>query len=340
MSHPLNVAGPDPANVRTDDNTANPEQVRLAGSQTQTPRFITAVANYVRVLRVHQWFKNGLLLVPMLSAHALSVANLIQMGWAVAAFCLTASAAYILNDLNDLEADRHHRSKRKRPLASGAVPLAHGRILALALFAAGGGVATALSPAFAMMLGLYVAIAVAYTVALKRVAVVDVLTLAGLYALRVIAGGVALNIAVSHWLLAFSLFLFLSLALLKRHTELVGLLSDTATTDSDDDPIRMIPGRGYRHDDLLLLLMLCAVSGYAAVVVLALYVTSSAVVPLYTHPDGLLCVCVLLLYWITRVLLISHRGEMHDDPVLFLLKDRASLLVLALTFITVVASAL
>ncbi|MDR3435508.1 UbiA family prenyltransferase [Telmatospirillum sp.] len=286
---------------------------------------------YVRALRPHQWVKNALLFLPMLTAHTFSWHNIALLCWAVAAFCLTASATYIVNDMIDLEADRHHRSKRNRPLAKAEITLAGARILALALIVAGAGLASIVSLPFLAALGVYVAGTLGYSLALKRRPVVDVLILAGLYTLRVVAGGVALRIPISAWLLAFCLFLFLCLAFVKRLTELQSLPAGA-------DATRM--GRGYRQDDIPLLLILCAVSGYVSVLVLALYVNSPVVATLYSHPEGLWGVCLLLLYWITRTLLLTHRGEIHDDPVLFVLKDGTSLGILGLTALIIGACAL
>lgn len=280
---------------------------------------MNCVGAYIQTLRPHQWVKNALLFVPMLTAHAFNGSGAAWLCVAVAAFSLTASASYLANDLIDLKADRRHRTKRFRPLARGAVPVTHAQVMMPLLLAAGVGLAGAVSPAFLLCVGLYVAATAAYSLMLKRLPIVDVLTLAGLYTLRVVAGGVALEIPVSAWLLAFCLFLFLYLALIKRLTEL-------RTQRDGADPAEF--GRGYRADDLPLLWMLGVASGFASVLVLALYVNSPIVTVLYHHPEGLWAVCVLLLYWISRTLLITHRGEMRDDPVLFVLEDRVSLAVL------------
>jgi len=274
---------------------------------------------HVRMLRPHQWAKNALLFVPMLTAHAFDARGAVTACVAAIAFSLVASAGYVVNDLIDLEADRRHRTKRDRPLVREEVSVGSARVTAVTVFAVGSGAAAAISPDFLICLCLYAGITLAYSLRLKRLPIVDVLLLAGFYATRVAAGGIALDIPVSAWLLAFCLFFFLCLALIKRLTE---LQAETA----GDMPGGF--GRGYRPDDLPLLWMLCVASGYASVLVFALYVNSPVVTTLYARPQGLWVVCVLLLYWISRALLITHRGEMRDDPVMFVLRDRVSLCVL------------
>jgi len=291
----------------------------------------TGSKDYLRAIRVHQWAKNALLFLPMLTAHAITTANVGTLILAFLAFSLVASSVYLTNDLLDLPADRDHATKRNRPLASGKVPLLHGAALIPVLLVGGLALAAAVSPLFLGVVAFYFAITLSYSLFLKRQPVVDVLTLAGLYTLRVIAGGAALMLPLSAWLLAFSMFLFLCLALVKRHTELKARL-DAGKADPK--------GRGYRLEDIPVLGALAGAAGYAAVVVLALYVNSPAVTELYARPAGLWLVCVLLLFWVSRILLITHRGDMHDDPVVFALKDRTSLATVALAAFFAVGSTL
>jgi len=291
----------------------------------------TRLRDYLRAIRVHQWAKNALLFLPMLTAHAITAANVGTLILAFLAFSLVASSVYLTNDLLDLSADRDHATKRNRPLASGKVPLIHGAAMIPVLLLGGLALAAAVSPLFLGIVAFYFAITLSYSLFLKRQPVVDVLTLAGLYTMRVIAGGAALMLPLSAWLLAFSMFLFLCLALVKRHTELKARL-DAGKADPK--------GRGYRLDDIPVLGALAGAAGYAAVVVLALYVNSPAVTELYARPVGLWLVCVLLLFWVSRILLISHRGDMHDDPVVFALKDRTSLATVALAALFAVGSTL
>ncbi len=276
---------------------------------------------WARALRPHQWVKNALVLLPPLLAHAAAEGVWLRAGLAFVAFCLCASSVYLLNDLLDLQSDRAHARKRRRPFASGALPLGAGLLAAPVLLTASFALALWLLPAFAAVLGAYYAVTLAYSLVLKRVALLDVLLLAGLYTVRIIGGGVAAGVVVSEWLLGFSLFLFTSLAFVKRYSEVHALRR--AGRDEAH-------GRGYRASDLEMLQSLGPAAGYMAVLVFALYVSSDAVTRLYTHPERLWALVPLLLYWVSRVWLIAHRGNMHDDPIVFAIRDRASYGVLAL----------
>lgn len=286
-----------------------------------------------RALRTYQWVKNVLLFVPMLMAHQIGNTELwIQATLGFLAFSLAASFGYVVNDLADREADRQHPAKRHRPFASGALSPTFGYVLAPGLLVAALALAwLALPPPFLVALGAYTIATVAYSFALKQMPVTDVVVLAGLYTLRILAGGAATGVVVSEWLLAFSMFFFLSLALLKRFAELKRLAVE---------PERSLHGRGYRGEDLSLLRNIGAAAGYLSVLVLALYVTSPEVVELYNHPNLLWLVAVLLLHWITRVWLLAGRGAVDDDPVLFAAKDPGSHLTGALTAITLLAATL
>lgn len=288
-----------------------------------------SVLDYLRALRPHQWAKNALLFLPMLAAHAIALENVLRLLPAFVAFCLVASAVYLLNDLVDLSNDRDHHNKRKRPIASGAMPILHAMLLCPLLLVLGLVCATSVSTALLLLILGYFALTIVYSLYLKRLAIIDVMTLAGLYTLRVSAGGIVLGLPLSPWMLAFCLFLFFSLALTKRYAELDARArrSKAATT-----------GRGYLLDDMPLIEIFAGASGYAAVVVLALYINTPVVSMLYPHPEGLWMICLLLLYWISRMLLLTHRGQMHDDPVVFALKDRTSLLVGLLCVVIAVAS--
>jgi 4-hydroxybenzoate polyprenyltransferase len=271
-------------------------------------------------MRIHQWLKNSLLFLPMLAGHEITLDNLLILLIAFISFSFTASSIYLFNDLLDLGADREHPDKRFRPLAAGLVPLSHGVALSAGLLASGGGLAALVSPNFLLVVLVYCVVTSLYSFDLKRRIIVDVMTLAALYTLRIFAGSAAVGIGLSEWMLAFSMFLFLCLALVKRFTEL------KAQSDTGSRPPSR---RSYELGDAQLILAQACAAGYASVVVLALYVSSPAVVELYTRPEGLWLVCALLLYWLTRVLLIAHRGSMHYDPVVFALKDRTSLATIA-----------
>jgi 4-hydroxybenzoate polyprenyltransferase len=285
---------------------------------------------YVKLLRPHQWAKNALVFVPLLTAHAFNIADIGRACLAFAAFSLCASSVYIMNDLVDVEADRGHPSKRKRPFASGAVQPQNGVFLAPLLVAAAFLIATLLPSAFVAVLAVYLVATSAYSFFLKRKMMIDVVTLAGLYAVRVISGGAAIGVPISEWLLAFAMFIFLALALIKRHSEMAVRL-DAGLPDPAN--------RDYRGADLPVLLALAASAGYAAVIVFALYAASPAVHALYRHPRWLYLVCPLLLYWFSRVLMLSHRRNMNDDPVVFALKDRVSLATAALVGLVALAAA-
>jgi 4-hydroxybenzoate polyprenyltransferase len=279
-----------------------------------------------RALRVHQWVKNFLIFVPMLTAHEVFNLALWPLGVAAwLAFSLCASATYLLNDLLDLDADRQHETKRTRPLAAGELGLGAGLALSLLALAAASACVAVLPAPFLWVLGAYLALTVSYSLHLKRVAMLDVVVLAALYTLRIVAGNVTFGIEFSEWLLALSVFLFLSLALVKRYSELHALRARGGDTAH---------GRGYRVQDLELLGILGATSGYLAVLVLALYITSTRVQMFYAHPDVLWTACLIMLYWIGRLWLLTGRGEMHTDPVVFALTDRVSYAAIALVLVT------
>lgn len=270
----------------------------------------------IRAMRPHQWVKNLLILLPVFASHEFAGLELIVI--AMAAFSLTASSVYIVNDISDLDADRAHARKRNRPFASGAAKVSQGLWLAAALVAAAAGLSLAFLPSeFMAVLGLYALTTVAYTFWLKRKLLVDIITLAGLYTTRILAGGAATGISISPWLLAFSMFVFFSLAAIKRQAELV---------DQERNGRHSVPGRAYQSDDLAVVRGMAISSGQAAVLVLALYINSPAVIGLYTHPYVLWLLCPILFYWLSRMELLTHRGFMHDDPVVFACRDRISLL--------------
>jgi 4-hydroxybenzoate polyprenyltransferase len=272
----------------------------------------------LKAMRPHQWSKNTLLFLPMLAAHDFGEAGVVAM--AFLAFCFTASAVYIINDLLDLQSDRSHPRKRFRPFASGDLTAASGLGLTGLLLA--GAVALGLftgSLAFLAVLGGYLVTTFAYSLFLKRKLLVDVLALAGLYAIRIVAGGAAAGLALSPWLLGFSMFLFLSLAAVKRQAELV----DQKITGRES------AGRAYEVEDLPVLRGLALSAATAATLVLALYIASDDVQPLYNTPELLWLLCPVLLYWMLRMIMTAHRGRMTDDPIVFAARDRTSLLTIA-----------
>lgn len=286
-----------------------------------------SLRDYLRALRIHQWLKNLLVFVPLVTALQFTdLAALAQLAITFVSFSLCASSVYVLNDLVDLEDDRQHPRKCQRPFACGSLSIARGCVLVGGLLIASIGVALLLPLAFLGALLGYYAITLAYSFGLKHAEILDILTLAMLYTMRIVAGGAAASIALSFWLLAFSLFLFLSLALAKRCAELAVMRERGQT---------VAPGRGYRVTDLPLLHSLGAGAGYIAILVLALYLTSDTVQRSYTSPALLWALCPLLLYWITRTWLKTFRGEMHDDPVVFAARDGSSRVVAVLGVATI-----
>lgn len=269
-----------------------------------------------RVLRIHQWLKNTLLFVPLLAAH--DVANFDAWGvlfLAFIAFSLCASSVYIANDLLDLDSDRRHPRKRTRPFAAGLVPAWKGVLLAPVLLLASLILGWQVGTSFLSWLLLYFSLTCVYSWRLKRLLLIDCLTLAMLYTLRIVAGAAAIDLTLSFWLLAFSIFLFLSLAFVKRYAELRLHRRGKGA----------LHGRGYHHDDAPIVQMMGIVAGYAAVLVLALYVNSDAIIAQYEHPKLIWGAVPVVLFWVSWVWMRAHRGEMHDDPLVFAVKDRTSL---------------
>ncbi len=285
----------------------------------ETPK--VTLKRWAKLIRVHQYAKNALVFVPLLAAHKFDLTSVFHSLLAVIAFSLCASSVYIFNDLIDLSADRNHPSKKDRPLASGAIPIKQGVIAMPLLFLASVGVAAAVSWPFLGVLLFYFALTNAYSCWLKTKMLIDVVVLAMLYSLRVIGGAAAIGVPVSEWLIAFSMFFFASLALIKRYIELATRLDNELPDPSN---------RNYKLGDTPIVAALAAAAGFNAVTVFALYVSSDAVHALYGHPKALWLVCPILMYWIGRVLMMAHRRLVHDDPIVFALKDRISYIAGAL----------
>lgn len=317
-------AGP---GLRRAAEAANPDIVHIA----PPPGRLGKAQTYLRAMRPHQWSKNLLVFLPILSAHDLS-----ELGAAVAAFVafsLTASSVYLLNDLVDLQADRAHPRKRLRPFAAGMLPIMHGFALAIVLLVLAVTISLAFTPPiFIGALASYYVATFAYSLWLKRMLIVDVLTLATLYTARIIAGAVATTMWLSPWMLGFSMFLFLSLAAVKRQAELTDQLKAGRGNGI---------GRAYEVDDLPVLRGIALSAGYAAVLVFALYISSPGIKALYSDPRFLWLICPLLLYWISRMVMMTHRGFMTDDPIVYAASDRVSQIVILLCVgIVIVAGSL
>ena len=272
---------------------------------------------WAKALRFHQWLKNCLLFVPLLAAHQLADgAAWMSLFLSFVAFSLCASSVYVANDLLDLETDRQHPRKCNRPFASGALPIYKGAILAPFLFLLSCGIGVYVGSDFLKWLLIYFVLTCIYSLKLKRWVLVDCMTLAILYTLRIVAGAAAVGCLMSFWLLAFSVFLFLSLAFIKRFAELqVKLLQGNHKAQ----------GRGYFTDDAPLIQMLGIASGFLSVLVLALYLNSPEVRLLYVQPEWVWGNVPIMVFWVSWLWLHAHRGEMHDDPLIFAVKDKVSL---------------
>ncbi len=273
----------------------------------------------VKAMRLHQWIKNVLIFVPLLVSHQIFNLNLLLDGvFAFVTFGLCASSVYLLNDLLDVEEDREHPTKKYRPFASGRLSFLIGGLFIIILLVLSFSLALILLPIeFVFILGGYYILTVLYSFGLKKVVMLDVIILALLYSIRVVAGTEATSLSLTFWILAFSVFIFLSLAFVKRYTELF----EKRAKNSKD----LTPGRGYYPADFELLSSLGGSAGYISVMVLALYI-NEAPIELYKSPELMWISCPILLFWLSRVWLIAHRGEMHDDPIVFAVKDRVSLI--------------
>jgi len=296
--------------------------LRKAGEHCEVeqvfPRAKLGLRALGKVLRVHQWMKNLLLFIPLMAGHQFgSIDPWLALMLAFVSFSLCASTVYIANDLLDLESDRLHPRKHARPFASGLVPAWMGVVLAPLLLLVSLVLGAYVGGNFLPWLLFYFLVTCAYSWSLKRLVLIDCLTLAMLYTLRIVAGAAAADITLSFWLLAFSVFLFLSLAFVKRYAELqVQILAGKTKAH----------GRGYLTSDAPLVQMLGITAGYAAVVVLSLYLNSDAVLMLYKTPEIVWGAVPVILFWVSWIWMQAHRGHMHDDPLVFAVKDRASLL--------------
>jgi 4-hydroxybenzoate polyprenyltransferase len=306
--------------------SCNPGLKEQVGRITAVEECLTVLRptlfDYLRAMRVHQWLKNCLIFVPLVTSHGIGdPASLLVSSAAFLSFSFCASAVYLINDLSDLPSDRNHNRKKNRPFAAGTLQLNSGAVLVPLFLLLSFGIASFLPGKFFLVLSVYFIMTLAYTFRLKKVVLVDVIMLAGLYTLRIIAGGTATGVVLSFWLLAFSVFIFFSLALVKRYSEL--LHAQSVDLDALD-------GRGYLVEDQKIIRDFGIASGYMSVLVLALYINSEDVRLLYSQPQLIWLLCPLLLYWISRMWLITARGHMYDDPVLFAIQDHVSQAILVL----------
>ena len=274
------------------------------------------LTTYLEGIRIHQWLKNLLVFLPILPVLGhLEFDQISRTLIAFFAFSFIGTSVYVMNDFLDLESDRTHPRKRRRPFASGEIPIKTGLILSLLFLVSGFSLAFMASSALAGVLLLYFVITSAYSLRLKRAPIVDVIVLAALYVFRVVAGALAADLRITFWILAFSAFLFFSLALVKRCAELRSMVNEGK---------KSVAGRGYHIEDEQVLQSLGTASGLMSVVVLGIYITAPTTSQAFSQPDLLGLLCFILLYWIGRIWIKAHRGQMHDDPVLFAVRDRIS----------------
>lgn len=293
-------------------------------------RQTSKMLNVIKLMRPHQWLKNVLVFVPVLAAHANDIT---QIGSAILAFLslsLVASGGYCINDLLDVESDRAHPRKKYRPIASGDVSMALAGAIAGLLITCGITLSVFLNNSVTALIVLYSALSICYSAYIKKFLIIDISVLACLYTLRIVTGGVATEIELSVWLIGFSIFFFFSLASLKRLAEVVGK-SDGHNTS--------IPGRAYRAEDTNVVVSATLSAAYASVTILLLYLNSDAVVMLYSSPQYLWGIVLILIYWMTRLVILTARGRMTDDPIVFAVTDRVSLglgvLVFTLAFLAI-----
>jgi 4-hydroxybenzoate polyprenyltransferase/phosphoserine phosphatase len=271
---------------------------------------------FLKAMRPHQWLKNVLVFLPVAAAHDFALATWLAALAAFFAFNMVASSVYLTNDLLDLEADRNHPRKKNRPFACGDASILNGSLLALVLLAIGFALALMVGRIefVAVLIGYYL-LTTAYSVSLKRNLMIDISTLAGLYTMRIVAGSAATQIPLSQWLIGFSLFFFFSLAAVKRQAELVDGLASGRDKAA---------GRAYETADLPIVSTMAIAAGYAAVLQFALYLNSDDVLRLYQSPKFMWGVGPILLFWVSRMVMQAHRGLMHDDPIIFAVRDRVS----------------
>lgn len=313
---------------------ASPKVAAAAASIAEVEQSFPAPVNPWRAIfiamRPHQWSKNLLVFVSILIAQRYNEFDLlVATVLAFVAFCLCSSSVYLINDLLDLSADRRHSEKRYRPFASGQVSLLLGVVAIPALLLLSSIIALLAGPMFFGVLFCYFVITLSYSFYFKRLALLDVLTLAVLYTLRILAGAAVAGEMPSVWLVSFSMFLFTSLAMAKRYAELKSLELEAAGP---------VSGRDYRVTDLPIIAQFGVASGYISTLVMALYIDSSDVADIYHNQRVMWLLCLLLMYWIGRIWLLASRGELHQDPVVFATRDRISYIVFFLGLLTLLAA--
>lgn len=292
---------------------------KLCSVDHHIPNQKLTLKSLLKAIRIHQWAKNALLFIPLITAHKFTEpSNVLVILVAFIAFSFCASATYLLNDMFDLESDRKHPKKRFRPLACANMSIVQGIIIGSAMLIVAFILGAMINLYFLLTLAIYTLLTVLYSFKLKSLQTIDVITLASLFTIRVIAGGAAITIGISFWLLSFSMFIFLSLAMVKRVSELVRLESEKTSQ------IEKASGRGYFTSDIIILQSLGGSAGFLSVLVFALYINSPQVIELYRHPEILWLLCPVIGYWIMRIWMYTARGEMNEDPISFALTDKNS----------------
>jgi len=282
-----------------------------------------SLKDWLIALRLHQWAKNILVFVPLILTYRFeNTENILIVLLAFLVFGLVASANYLINDMMDLDSDRRHLTKKNRPLASGKLSIRNAVIAVVILLLGAISFVFILPLIFFISIAIYLIISILYSLVLKKIVILDVIILAGLYTMRIISGALVIKTIPTFWLLAFSMFFFFSLALIKRYTELRLI----KTSGKEDGYKSSMHGRKYLVEDMVILQIMGIGSGLLAVLVFALYINSIEIKLLYSLPEILWLALPVLLFWITRMWLLTNRGLMHEDPVVFALTDRASLI--------------
>ena len=315
-------AGATSAIVVNASSAVHHKATRVAPVSHVFPPEVVGVTDWLKALRVHQWLKNILLAVPLVAAHQIAdLGSVLVLLIAFLSFSLCASSVYIVNDLLDLESDRRHPRKKFRPFASAKLTIPMAVAIAPLLVGLSIFLGAIVGHHFLAVLLSYFSVTFTYSIFLKRLVLLDCLTLAILYTIRIIAGAVAVSVDLSFWLLAFSVFIFLSLALVKRYAELIVQIQEGKSAAH---------GRGYVVSDAPLLQTFGVASGYISALVVCLYIRSEEIISFYAQPKAIWLIPPIILGWVSWVWLKSARGQMHDDPIVFAIKDRASRLVAAL----------
>ena len=306
-------------------------KVKKTHSDIKIFKSANKLKQFIKAIRVYQWVKNSLVMVPVITSQNWGNFERVEISIiTIICFSLIASGGYLLNDLMDVESDRRHHRKKNRPIASGNISVITALIAMFFMIATGFSVSLLYDISTFLTLLLYFVLSTAYSFALKRIVLIDLFILAMLYTLRIIAGGIATHISLSFWLLGFSVFVFFSLAVMKRSAEIIA--------KGENSTANKIAGRGYFTEDLNFLNQIGIASGYMGIVVFALYINSEDVTLLYHSPQFLWLGCLLLMFWVNYLWYSTHKKRMTDDPIIFSLKNKVSIATLILIAISILIS--